>query len=84
MVEAGVEAKEKALAEARHKLAVVDDTVEKKHGLLRKLDDERNALVAGDTNPAYNEALETIAVGRQQGRPGHPLPGGAPHADERR
>ena len=31
------------------------------HGLLRKVDDERQALVAGGTNPAYSQALETIA-----------------------
>jgi hypothetical protein len=62
MLAAGVEAKEKALAEARHRLAVLDDTVEKKHGLLREVDQSRSALVAGDTNPAYNEALSTIAA----------------------
>ena len=62
MLAAGVEAKEKALAEARHRLAVLDDTVEKKHGLLREVDQSRAALVAGDTNPAYNEALSTIAA----------------------
>ena len=50
------------MAEARHKLAVVDDTVDKKRGVLRKLDETRKALVAGDGNPAYNEALETIAA----------------------
>jgi hypothetical protein len=62
MLAAGVEAKEKTLAEARHRLAVLDDTVEKKHGLLRDVDQSRAALVAGDTNPAYNEALSTIAA----------------------
>jgi chromosome segregation ATPase len=62
MLELGVDAKEKVLAEARHKLAVVDDTVDKKQGVLRKLDETRKALVAGDGNPAYNEALETIAA----------------------
>jgi hypothetical protein len=62
LVEAGVEVKEKILAEARHNLAVLDDTVEKKRELLRKIDDSRAALVAGDANPAYNEALATIAA----------------------
>src|SRR5262245_20073032 len=38
MLELGVTAKENALAEARHKLAVVDDTVEKKQEIMRKLD----------------------------------------------
>jgi chromosome segregation ATPase len=62
LVEAGVEAKEKILVEARHNLAVLDDTAEKKRELLRKIDESRNALVAGDANPAYNEALTTIAA----------------------
>jgi hypothetical protein len=62
MVAAGVEAKEKVLAEVRHRLAVLDDTVGKKHGLLREVDKSRDVLVAGATNPAYNEALSTIAA----------------------
>ena len=62
LVEAGVEVKEKMLTEARHNLAVLDDTVEKKRELQRKIDESRNALVAGGTNPAYNEALATIAA----------------------
>jgi chromosome segregation ATPase len=62
LVEAGVEAKEKILTEARHNLAALDDTAEKKRELLRKIDESRNALVAGDANPAYNEALATIAA----------------------
>ena len=62
MLELGVAIKEKTLAEARHKLAVVDDTVEKKQGILRRLDEQRKSLVAGETDPAYNEALETIAA----------------------
>lgn len=62
MLELAVDAKEKVMAEARHKLAVVDDTVDKKQGVLRKLDDTRKALVTGEGNPAYNEALETIAA----------------------
>ncbi|MBO0743169.1 MAG: hypothetical protein J2P51_17320, partial [Hyphomicrobiaceae bacterium] len=62
LVEAGVEAKEKILTEARHNLAVLDDTAEKKRELLRKIDESRNALVGGDANPAYSEALATIAA----------------------
>ena len=62
LVEAGADAKEKILAEARHNLAVLDATVEKKRELLSKIDASRNSLVAGDTNPAYNEALATIAA----------------------
>jgi hypothetical protein len=61
MLEAGMEAKERALTEARHKLAAADGTLEDKNGLLRKLEEERKALVAGGTNPAYSEALDTIA-----------------------
>jgi chromosome segregation ATPase len=61
MIEADVDAKEKVLAEARHKMAVIDDTVEKKREMLRKVDEARAALVTGDPDPAYNEALNTIA-----------------------
>ena len=62
MFEAGVDAKERTLAEARHKLAGIDDTVEKKRDMLRKVDAARAALVAGDSDPAYNEALTTVAA----------------------
>jgi hypothetical protein len=62
MLEAGVDAKEKTLAEARHKLAVIDDTVEKKRDMLRKINEARTALLSGDSNPAYEEALTTIAA----------------------
>jgi len=61
MIEVGIEPKERALAEARHKLASADRTLEEKHGLLRKIDEERKGLVAGGSNPAYSEALETIS-----------------------
>ena len=83
MIEAGIEPKERALAEARHKLAAADQTLEEKHGLLRKVDDERQALVAGGTNPAYGQALETICVRRQQGRSRRPLSRSAADTDER-
>ncbi len=62
MLEAGVDAKERILAEARHKLAVIDDTVEQKREMLRKVDAARAALVAGDSDPVYNEALTTVAA----------------------
>ena len=61
MLQAGVDAKEKVLAEARHKLAVIDDTVEKKRDMLRKIDEARVALATGNSDPTYNEALTTIA-----------------------
>jgi hypothetical protein len=61
LVAAGIEPKEQALAEARHKLAAADQTLEDKHGLLGKLEEERNSLLSGGTGPAYAEALDTIA-----------------------
>ncbi len=61
MVEAGIEPKERALAEARHRLAAADTTLDEKHGLLRKLDTERNGLLAAGSNPAYEEAMSAIA-----------------------
>ena len=62
MLDQGADAKEKVLAEARHRLAVVDDTVQKKQSILAEVDEKRRVLVAGESNPAYNEALETIAA----------------------
>lgn len=61
MIDAGIEPKEQTLAEARHKLAAADRTLEEKNGLQRKIDEERSALLDGGTNPAYVQALETIA-----------------------
>jgi hypothetical protein len=61
MLAAGVDAKENTLTEARHKLAAIDDTAEKKKELLRKVDEARTALVAGNSDPAYEQALRTIA-----------------------
>lgn len=61
MREAGIEAKELTLSETRHKLAAAEQMLEDKNGLLGKLDQERNTLVSGGTDPAYNEALTTIA-----------------------
>jgi regulator of replication initiation timing len=61
MVEAGIEPRERALAETRHRLAAADTTLDEKHGLLRKLDAERNGLLAAGSNPAYEEAMSAIA-----------------------
>jgi hypothetical protein len=62
LTDAGMESKERLLAEARHKHAAADQTVEDKHELARKIDEEYNALVAGGNDTAYKEALETIAA----------------------
>jgi hypothetical protein len=62
MVEAGIEHKERVLTEVREKLAATDKAVEEKQGALRKLDEERGALVSDGLNPAYDEALATIAL----------------------
>ena len=61
MLEAGVDAREQALAEARRKLAAVDDALENRNSLLKKIDEERTALLSGGTDPAYGDALSTIA-----------------------
>jgi DNA repair exonuclease SbcCD ATPase subunit len=61
MLEAGIEPRERALAEARHRLSTADTTLDEKHDLLRKLDTERNGLLSAGTNPAYEEALASIA-----------------------
>jgi chromosome segregation ATPase len=61
MVDAGIETKERVLVEARHKLAAADQTLQDKNGLLNKLEEERKGLLADGTNPAYAQALETIA-----------------------
>jgi chromosome segregation ATPase len=62
MVAAGIEPREQALDEARRKLAAADASLEEKLGLLSQLDAERNTLVAAGSNPAYEEALATIAA----------------------
>ena len=66
MVESGIEPKERALAEARHRLAAADDMSEKKRGILKSLDEQRSGLVDGKTDAAYADALQTIATGDAQ------------------
>lgn len=61
MVADGIEAHERTLAEARHKLAAADDITEKKRAILKSLDDRRDALVNGTGDQAYKDALRTIA-----------------------
>ncbi len=62
MVEAGIEPKEAALAEAREQLAGADAELEARLGELTQVDAERNALLAGGANPAYEKALSVIAA----------------------
>jgi uncharacterized membrane protein YgcG len=62
LVAAGIEPKEQTLAGARERLAAADATLEEKLSQLSQIDAERNALVAGGTNPAYEQALATIAA----------------------
>jgi len=62
MLDAGIEPKEQVLAGARQNLAAADKSVEEKQAGLRKVDEERRGLVSGDANPAYEEALATIAL----------------------
>ena len=47
MVADGIDAKERALAEARHKLASAETTLEAKRGQLASIDAEREALAVG-------------------------------------
>jgi hypothetical protein len=66
MIEAGIEPKERALAQARHKLAASDATAEKKRNHLREVEEQRNALVDGTGDAAYTQALTTIATADAQ------------------
>jgi hypothetical protein len=59
MVEAGFDEREKRLTEARHKLAALDEMVENKRAVLRKLDEARAALLADKS--AVPALLKTIA-----------------------
>jgi hypothetical protein len=66
MTDAGVDALERALAEARHKHASADKTVEDKHGIMRKLDEEHTGLAATGRDAAYRDALDAIATADTQ------------------
>ena len=63
MVEAGIEPKERTLAEARHKLAAADANAERKRAQLKDLETQRAALTGTGSDTAYAEALKTIADG---------------------
>jgi len=62
MVAAGIEAKERALSEARYKLASAEKTLEAKQEQLKTFEDQRRGLIDKDGGvPGYEEALATIA-----------------------
>jgi hypothetical protein len=63
MAAAGVDARELELAEARHKLAAAEATLEEKRTVLRSIDDARAKLVTEGTSPGYLAALEAISAG---------------------
>ena len=66
MIEAGIEPKERALAEARHKLSAADADAERKRALLKDIEGQRAALNSTSGDAAYAEALKTIAEGDAQ------------------
>ena len=66
MVEAGIEPKERVLAEARHKLAAADGNAERRRGLLKDVEAKRTAMLGGGNDPAYSEAMQTIVEGDSQ------------------
>ncbi len=66
MIDAGIEPKERILAEARHKLASADANAERRRGLLTEVEAKRTAMLGGGNDPAYTEAMQTIVEGDQQ------------------
>lgn len=63
MLAAGLDAKERALTEARHKLAAAEATLEGKRTQLKAIEEARSALLLEGRIPGYDEALGTIAAG---------------------
>jgi hypothetical protein len=62
MEAAGIESRERALAEARHRLAAADAAVERKRAQLKTLDEERDRLLAaGGEEAARQAAIDEIA-----------------------
>lgn len=61
MVAAGIETKERELAEARYRLAAADATVEKKRTLLADIETQQDNVVSGTGDKAYSDALQTVA-----------------------
>ncbi len=62
MVGAGIEKDERALAAARHKLAAAEATLDGRRKLLADIEQQREAMLSGTGDPAYAEALQTIAA----------------------
>lgn len=60
MEAAGVPALERTLAEARHRLAAVDDAAEQKIARLKHLDAQRDELLSTDDSQAYRSAMEAM------------------------
>lgn len=66
MVAAGIEPKERALAEARHRLATSDANAERKRVQLKEIEGQRSALVEGGGDTSYADAMKTISDGDAQ------------------
>lgn len=66
MVRAGIEPKERELAEARHKLAAAESDLDRRRAQLKEIETQRANLVGGTSDKAYGEALATIAEGDAQ------------------
>ena len=66
MVDAGIEPKERALAEVRHRLAAADANAERRRVQLKDIETQRAGLVGTGNDGAYAEALKTIAEGDAQ------------------
>lgn len=64
MVAAGIEPRERTLADARHQLASAEQTLEAKAAQLETFEQQRRALTETSGGaPGYEEALKTIAEG---------------------
>jgi len=61
MVDAGLDAEERALAASRHRLASVDADLKAKSRLLAEIEAQRDAMLSGSGDKAYADALQTIS-----------------------
>ena len=66
MVLAGIEPRERELAEARHKLAGAEADLDRRRAQLKEVEAQRANLVGGSSDATYVEALKTIAEGDAQ------------------